>query len=145
MTIGAFLPFIIIAATMAFFGVVIFLVFKNMQTKSNDDTKTNSTGFFRGLLDEISSEFGEKQSAKHPAHNEKPAAKTAKEKAQSIAAGAQTAKSITIAPPLEIEAEEDKNDLLDEILEDENIMAKLVLGEMIFTPRSRRKNIRRLY
>lgn len=149
MTTGSFLPLIIVAAVIVFIGLVIYLASKSMQNNNNDDNKTNSTGFFKGLLDEINSEFGQKQSAQQSVrYNEKPVSKTVKKEAQRIAAQTQpvqTVKPIAIAPALEVETGEDNNGLLDEIIEDEDIMTKLVLGEMIMTPRARRKNIRRLF
>lgn len=146
-----FIPLIIVGIII-FIALVVFLAAKSMQNSSTGDNKTSSTGFFKGLLDEINTEFGQKQSESQPVeYNQKSEQKAVKNKPKSIASQAkpvQTApptQTTRIAPSMDAENPQEENSLLDEMLEDENIMTKLVLGEMILTPRARKRNIRRLF
>jgi hypothetical protein len=139
--LASYLPFILVPLAI---GLIIVAVVMSSKSMESGNSEKKSGSFFGGLFDEIRTEFGQTQANTQV---QKPVPKNIKGKPKNI----NTSKNEVIqehkvvVSPIEIEPDDNKNDFLDEIMQDEDIVTKLVLGEMIMTPRARQKNIRRLF
>lgn len=143
----SFVPLIVVS--MAIFFVFLIVYFIAKATKNNDvnGRDQKSTGFFRGLLDEINNEFGQKQKSNSSVDFDKKSSQRIKSQTKNISVESEVSNhTVNIQNPNPLSAEEDtekESDIMQEMLQDKDILSKFILGEIIMTPKAKRKNIRR--
>lgn len=125
------------------------------QNGTQSQSKPQTKGFFQKLLDDLSNDFGvTKETQKDNYKPFRKPGKTVKDqpiKKPKIQEDDFEHLTFTaVAPPMTIEPEDEatdnsKSDLAEMIEQDEDILKKMVIGDLIMTPKIKKRDYRKLF